>query len=110
DLTERRVERAKQYLIDQGVPADKIETAAYGKDRPMAKSDVKNLEANNPQKAPRTRERRPTAMWYAYNRRADIVLLPSGKKSTQYFPNAADDSGLIWQVPSPALRKVEADQ
>lgn len=110
DLTERRVERAKQYLIDQGIPADKIETAAYGKDRPMPKTEVKELESSNPQKAPATRERRAVAMWYAYNRRADIVLLPSGKKSSQYFPNAADDSGLIWQVPSPPLRKVEADQ
>lgn len=110
DLTERRVERAKQYLIDQGIPADKVETAAYGKDRPMPKTEVKELESSNPQKAPATRERRAVAMWYAYNRRADIVLLPSGKKSSQYFPNAADDSGLIWQVPSPALRKVEADQ
>lgn len=110
DLTERRVERAKQYLIDQGIPADKIETAAYGKDRPMPKTEVKELESSNPQKAPQTRERRAMAMWYAYNRRADIVLLPSGKKSSQYFPNAADDSGLIWQVPSPPLRKVEADQ
>jgi OmpA family/PEGA domain len=110
DLTERRVERAKQYLVDQGIPADKIETAAYGKDRPMPRSDVKDLESTNPQKAPQSRLRRPTAMWYAYNRRADIVLLPSGKKSTQYFPNAADDSGLIWQVPVPPLRKVEADQ
>ena len=110
DLTERRVERAKQYLVEQGISADKIETAAYGKDRPMPRTDVKQLEESNPQKAPRVRARRPTAMWYAYNRRADIVLLPSGKKSSQYFPNAADDSSLIWQVPQPPLRKVEKDQ
>jgi len=110
DLTERRVERAKQYLVDQGIPADKIETAAYGKDRPMAKSEVKDLEASNPQKPPKARLRRFTADWYAYNRRADIVLLPSGKKSTEYFPHDADDSGLIWQVPTPSLKKVEKDQ
>lgn len=110
DLTERRVERAKQYLVEQGIPADKIETAAYGKDRPMPRDEVKQLESSNPQPPPKTRLRRTTADWYAYNRRADIVLLPSGKKSSQYFPHAADDSGLIWQVPTPTLRKVEQAQ
>ena len=48
--------------------------------------------------------------WLAYNRRADIILLPSGKKSTQYFPHGADDSRIIWQVPKPPLKKVEAAQ
>ncbi|HKS67203.1 MAG TPA: OmpA family protein [Candidatus Acidoferrales bacterium] len=110
DLTERRVERAKQYLVDQGIPADKIETAAYGKDRPMAKAEVKDLEGSNPQTPPKARLRNKTADWYAYNRRADVVLLPSGKKSTQYFPHSADDSSLIWQVPKPPLSKVEKDQ
>jgi len=38
------------------------------------------------------------------------VLLPSGKKSAQYFPHAASDSGLIWQIPKPPLKKVEEDQ
>jgi hypothetical protein len=41
DLSERRVERIKQYLVDQGISADKIQTAAYGKERPMDKTDVK---------------------------------------------------------------------
>jgi OmpA family/PEGA domain len=110
ELTERRVERVKQYLVDQGITADKIQTAAYGKERPMPKDQVTQLEESNPQKAPRARERNKTGMWYSYNRRVDLVLLPSGKKSTQYYPNAADDSGLIWQIPKPTLKKVEADQ
>jgi hypothetical protein len=38
------------------------------------------------------------------------VLLPSGKKSSQFYPNAADDAGLLWQIPKPALKKVEAAQ
>ena len=41
DLSERRVERIKQYLVDQGVAADKVETAAYGKERPLPQEDVK---------------------------------------------------------------------
>ena len=110
DLSERRVERIKQYLVDQGISADKIQTAAYGKDRPMPRDQVKELESTNPQPPPKPRLRNKTGDWYAYNRRADIVLLPSGKKSTQFFPHNADDSGLIWQIPKPPLRKVEKDE
>ena len=45
---------------------------------------------------------------YAYNCRVDIVLLPPGKKSAQFYPHNADDSGIMWQIPKPALKKVEA--
>ena len=110
DLSERRVERIKQYLVDQGISADKIQTAAYGKERPMEKSEVKTLESTNPNPAPKVRARNGQGTWYAYNRRADIILLPSGKKSAQFYPNNADDSGIIWQIPKPALKKVEAAQ
>jgi hypothetical protein len=108
DLSERRVERIKQYLVDQGISADKVQTAAYGKERPMPRADVKNLESTNPNQPPKARLRNVTGDWYAYNRRADIVLLPSGKKSAQFYPHNADDSGIMWQIPKPALKKVEA--
>ena len=110
DLSERRVERIKQYLVDQGISADKIQTAAYGKERPMEKSEVKTLESTNPNPAPKARARSAEGTWFAYNRRADIILLPSGKKSSQFYPNNADDSGIMWQIPKPALKKVEAAQ
>jgi hypothetical protein len=110
DLSERRVERIKQYLVDQGISADKVETAAYGKDRPMERTDVAQLEDTNPNKPPRARLRNKRGDWLAYNRRADIVLLPSGKKSAQFFPHNADDSGIIWQIPKASLKKVEAAQ
>ena len=110
DLSERRVERIKQYLVDQGVAADKVETAAYGKERPMDRASVNMLEMTNPNAPPKARLREKRTDWLAYNRRADIVLLPSGKKSTQYFPHNADDSKLIWQLPKPTIKKVEADQ
>ena len=110
DLSERRVERIKQFLVDQGISADKIQTAAYGKDRLLDKKEVKDLEDTNPNAAPKARAKNLTGNWYAYNRRADIVLLPSGNKSTKFFPNNADDSGIIWQIPKPALKKVEAAQ
>jgi hypothetical protein len=110
ELSERRVERIKQYLVDQGIAADKVQTAAYGKERPLEKEAVKGLESNNPNPAPKARAKNATGDWYAYNRRADVILLPSGKKSTQFFPHNADDSGIIWQIPKPSLKKVEAAQ
>jgi OmpA family/PEGA domain len=110
DLSERRVERIKQYLVEQGVPADKVQTAAYGKERPLDKKVVKGLEDTNPDTPPKVRLQNVQGDWLAYNRRADIVLMPSGKKSAQFFPHNADDSGIIWQVPKPALTKVEKAQ
>jgi hypothetical protein len=110
DLSERRVERIKQYLIDQGISSDKVETAAYGKEQPLDRASVGTLESTNPNAPPKARLRDKRADWLAYNRRADIVLLPSGKKSAQFFPHTADDSKLIWQMPKPPLKKVQADQ
>jgi hypothetical protein len=110
DLSERRVERIKQYLVEQGISADKVETAAYGKEQPLDQAIVKTLESTNPNAPPKMRLRQTRADWLAYNRRADVVLLPSGKKSAQFFPHNADDSKMIWQVPKPPLKKVQADQ
>jgi hypothetical protein len=110
DLSERRVERIKQYLVDQGISADKVQTAAYGKEQPLDKATVGTLESTNPNAPPKARLKDKRSDWLAYNRRADIVLLPSGKKSAQFFPHTADDSKLIWQMPKPPLAKVQADQ
>lgn len=110
DLSERRVERIKQYLVDQGISADKVQTAAYGKEQPLDKATVGTLESTNPSAPPKARLRDKRSDWLAYNRRADIILLPSGKKSAQFFPHSADDSKLIWQMPKPPLAKVKADQ
>lgn len=110
ELSERRVERIKQYLVEQGIAANKVQTAAYGKERPIDKQAVKELEATNPNQPPKARLKNVEGDWLAYNRRVDIVLLPSGKKSAQFYPHTADDSQIIWQVPKPTLKKVEADQ
>jgi OmpA family/PEGA domain len=110
ELSERRIERIKQYFVEQGIAANKVQTAAFGKERPIDKKAVKELEATNPNQPPKARLKNVEGDWLAYNRRADIVLLPSGKKSAQFYPHNADDSQIIWQVPKPTLKKVEADQ
>jgi len=110
DLSERRVERLKQYLVGQGIPAGKVQTTAYGKERPLDKKTVKELEATNPNQPPKARLKNVEGNWLAYNRRVDIVLLSSGQKSAQFYPHNAGDSQIIWQVPKPPLKKVETDQ
>ncbi len=54
-LGERRANNAKQYLVSLGIPADRISTISYGKERPLDKGH--NEEA------------------WAKNRRAHIVVL-----------------------------------
>jgi outer membrane protein OmpA-like peptidoglycan-associated protein len=110
ELSERRVQRVKEYLVEQGVPAGKILTAAYGKERPIDKKAVKDLEAANPNKPPKARLKNAEGDWLAYNRRVDVILLPSGKKSSEYYPHAAADSQIIWQMPKAPVKKVEAAQ
>ncbi|MFZ0038279.1 MAG: OmpA family protein [Candidatus Acidiferrales bacterium] len=110
ELSERRVERIKQFLVDQGVTADKVETAAYGEERNLSKDEVKGLEEANPAKPPKKRANAKRVDWLAYNRRADIVLLPTGQKSAQYYPHDATDSDTLWQLAKPRVKKVEAEQ
>jgi hypothetical protein len=50
-----------------------------------------------------------TADCYAYNCRAVIVLLSSGKKSAQFYPHSADRSGTMWQISKPALNLKKID-
>ena len=110
DLTERRVTRIKDFLVSQGVPADKVQTAAYGKEQQLSRQEMKQLETDNPNKATKKMERNATGYFYAYNRRVDVTLQPSGKKSTMFYPNSASDVMILWQIPKPSLKKVEAAQ
>ena len=88
DLSERRVERIKQYLIDQGVAADKVETAAYGKDRPLPQDQVAQLEGieSTDAAAQGPAMKNKQADWLAYNRRADIILLAVGEEVRPVLP------------------------
>ncbi|MCG5515156.1 MULTISPECIES: OmpA family protein [unclassified Ectothiorhodospira] len=39
-LSQDRADAVKDYLVDQGVPADKMQTVGYGPDRPQAYNDT----------------------------------------------------------------------
>lgn len=93
-LSQRRAERVKQYLVSLGVADSKIETVAQGKEHPLDPATVKQLHEENPNKASESLGSFQDLAW-AYNRRVDIVLLPMGELSKQYFPGTADDAEVL---------------
>jgi outer membrane protein OmpA-like peptidoglycan-associated protein len=106
-LSEPRVQRVKDFLVSQGIAAEKIDTSAYGKQKPLDKTKVSNLQTQNPNKPPDKWMRDSHTTWLAYNRRVDIVLVPINAESERFYPNQAADSEILWQRPKPARSTVE---
>src|SRR5204863_8674894 len=86
-LSELRAQRVKEFLLSQGIAADKIASSANGEENPLDKATVIDLESRNPNQAPETRIRNFRATWIAYNRRLDIVLLPTNAESVRFYSN-----------------------
>jgi hypothetical protein len=106
-LSELRVQRVKDFLVSQGIAAEKIDTSAYGKQKPLDKATVSELQTQNPNQPPEKWVRDSRATWLAYNRRVDIVLIPTNAESVRLYPNQAPDSQILWQIPKPARNTVE---
>ena len=88
----------------------KIETSAFGDEKPLDKSTVIELQTQNPNQPPETRIKNFRSSWLAYNRRVDVVLLPTNRESLRFYPNNAPDSDLLWQRPIPSPESLEKDQ
>jgi outer membrane protein OmpA-like peptidoglycan-associated protein len=88
-LTDRRVGRAKSYLVDHGVSA---------KDN-LSAEQVKAQIAQNPELTPDERQqmlKNLRVMVLANNRRVDVTLSTTGQESTRRYPfNAKDFLALI---------------
>jgi len=106
-LSELRVQRVKDYLVSQGIAAEKIDTSVYGKQKPLDKTTVSDLQTQNPNPPPEKRVRDSRASWLAYNRRVDISLVPTNAESAKFYPNQAPDSEILWQKPKPSRTAVE---
>ena len=91
-LSERRAYRVKGYLISVGVPANRIDTVAYGDKQNLDESAVTSLHDQNPNKL--ENENSQDLVW-AYNRRVDIELAPKGVRSTQLYPGNAPEAGFL---------------
>lgn len=102
ELSQRRAEAAKSFLIEQGIDAGKIQTQAYGEEKNLTKSEVKQLVAVNPEATEKSRDealRRITTMVYAHNRRVDLQLSRTGEpgiqESVRNYPFAADEFSVL---------------
>jgi outer membrane protein OmpA-like peptidoglycan-associated protein len=104
-LSQRRADRVKNYLVSMGVPEDKIDTVAQGKDHPLDAATVETLHEQNPNKPSESLGTFQELTW-AYNRRADLALLPKGAQSTQYFPGTAPESRLLFSSEWPGGKDI----
>jgi outer membrane protein OmpA-like peptidoglycan-associated protein len=93
-LSERRANRVKQYLIDQGVPAANLEMVAYGEEQNLTEAEVKELLEASPELTAQDRKtllRSWRSVLLLQNRRVDIMLSTTKQQSKRYFPlNGAD--------------------
>jgi outer membrane protein OmpA-like peptidoglycan-associated protein len=100
-LSERRVERVRQFLVEHGVPAANLETKAFGEQKNLTEDQVKDAVEKNPELTPEQRQRvllHLETILLASNRRVDVTLSTTGQKSVREYPfNAADSLTLLQQ-------------
>src|SRR5436853_396665 len=108
-LSDLRAQRVKDFLVSQGIAAEKIDTSAHGKGNQLDKATVIELQARDPNQPPETRVKNFKATWLAYNRRVDILLLPTNAASERFYPHNAADSQILWQRPKPPRSAVESN-
>ena len=98
-LTQRRVDRTKNFLVEHGVLADHIETRSLGKEDQLTGDQIKELIAQDPDLTPADRQQmldNLQVMVLANNRRVDVTLSTTGQQSTRLYPfNAKDFLALI---------------
>jgi outer membrane protein OmpA-like peptidoglycan-associated protein len=94
-LSERRVNRTKSFLVQQGVPEASIETKAFGKEQNLTDEDVKGELATNTDLTSEEKARvlkNIVTIRMASNRRVDVTLSTTGQTSTRQFPFNAEDA------------------
>jgi outer membrane protein OmpA-like peptidoglycan-associated protein len=98
-LSERRVNRTKSFLVEQGVPEANIDTQAFGAEQQLTSDQVKQSLDQNSDLTPGERQRilkNMRTIILASNRRVDVTLSTTGQQSVKQFPfNAADSLTLI---------------
>lgn len=110
-LTERRVNRVKSFLVEQGVPESAIDTRAEGKEQQLSKEQVKALVDENPELTDADKkkmDRRMAVIYLAQNRRVDITLNNTGQQSVQLYPFNAADSKTLLSEKEPVRKKAAA--
>src|SRR5467141_4301934 len=94
-LSERRVERTKSYLVEKGVPADRLETKAFGFEKNMTSEEVTKLIQAEPDLSPAEKQKilkNLLTVRLANNRRVDVTLSTTGEQSVRRFPFSGKDA------------------
>jgi len=94
-LSERRVERTKSYLVEKGIPADKLSVKAFGFEKNMTDAEVKaQVEADPDMTAAEKQKilKNLLTVRLASNRRVDVTLSTTGEQSVRRFPFSAKDA------------------
>jgi outer membrane protein OmpA-like peptidoglycan-associated protein len=98
-LSQRRVDRVKSFLVQQGVPEANIDTKAFGKEDNLTSAQVIDEVNNNPELSSEEKQRitrNIVTIRMASNRRVDVTLSTTGQTSVRQFPfNTADSLTLI---------------
>jgi outer membrane protein OmpA-like peptidoglycan-associated protein len=107
-LSERRVARTKQFLVEQGVPEGSIDTRGLGKEQELTADQVKELVEQNPDLSDAERKRvlgDLSVIVLAQNRRVDVTLSTTGQQSVRLYPFNAADALTLLDKKSPTPRK-----
>ena len=94
DLSDRRAETAKNFLVGHGVPADHLETQGVGDDQNLKADQVKQMVQQNPELNDEERQKaleKLETLVLANNRRVDITLSTTGQESAHQYPFKAED-------------------
>ena len=94
DLSDRRAEMAKNFLVEQGVPADRLETQGLGDGQNLTADEVKQMVEQNPELNEEERQKaleKLRTLVLANNRRVDITLSTTGQESAHQYPFKAED-------------------
>ena len=94
-LSERRVERTKSYLVEKGVPADHLQTQAFGFEKNMTSEEVKSMVEADPDLSAAEKQKilqNLLTVRLANNRRVDVTLSTTGEQSVRRFPFSSKDA------------------
>jgi OmpA family protein/PEGA domain-containing protein len=106
-LGERRAALIRDYLVSKGIPADEIKIRAEGKDKQIDLKMAESLLTKVDQKPAKWMVKDKKITWLAFNRRADLVLEPTGQQSGKIYPTDDPDARIVWQRHEPSLKRVE---
>src|SRR5260370_40718072 len=102
-LSERRVERTKSYLVEKGVPAEHLETRAFGFEKNMTSEEVQKLIEAETDLSPAEKQKilkNLLTVRLANNRRVDVTLSTTGEQSVRRFPFSAKEAFTLHRTAS----------